>query len=220
MAEAGVVFGVGNHDDGRALFVQIGKQGHDLVTIAGVKVTRRFIREDELGVVDYGTGYGDTLLLTTGKLLRVVVAAMHDLHFVKYSFYALFAFRSFDAKIYEGELDVFENRELVYEVEALEYEADIAFAEIGPFPLIEMGDFDAVEDEAAAIRIIEKTEDIEEGGFTAPGRAHDGNELTFFDLEAELVQRDGFHLFGAVCFLEIGDLDHNNKLFSDVYKVV
>src|SRR6201992_4544608 len=65
MAVAGVVFGVGNHDDGRALFVEIGEQGHHLITIRGVEVTGRFIREDELGVIDHGAGYGYALLLHT-----------------------------------------------------------------------------------------------------------------------------------------------------------
>src|SRR6185437_2194069 len=146
MAIAGVVFGVGNHDDGRSLLVEVGKQGHHFVTVRRVEVTCRFIRQDELGVIDHGAGYGYTLLLTTGKLLRVVVAAVHDLHFVEDGFHALFSFGSFDAKVYEGEFHVLENGELVDEVKTLENEADVTFAEVGAFAFVEVGDFDAVED--------------------------------------------------------------------------
>src|SRR6202046_481916 len=49
-----------------------------------------------------GAGDGDTLLLTTGALLRVVVTTVHDLHFVEDDFDALFSFRSFYAEVDEG----------------------------------------------------------------------------------------------------------------------
>ena len=42
---------------------------------------------------------------------------------------------------------------------------------------------------------------------------HNGNEFAIFHFEAELIERDGFYFFSAVRFLEIGDLDHNYKLF-------
>ena len=213
MAVAGVVFGVGNHDDGRSLFVEIGEQGHYLVTVGGVEVTCRFIRQDELGVIDHGAGYGYALLLTTGELLGVVVAAVHDLHLVEDHFHALFSFRAFYAEIDEGEFYVFEYGQFIDQVETLENETDITFPKVCSFPLVEVGDFDAVEQEATAIGIIQETEDIEQGGFAAAGRAHDGHEFSFFDFEGEFVKCDGLYLFGAIGFLKFGDLDHDYELF-------
>jgi len=198
MAIAGVMFGVGNHYDGRSLFVEIREQGHYLVTVRGVQVTCWFIRQDEFGVVYHGAGYGYTLLLTAGKLLRVVIAPVHDLHLVQHGFDALFSFRTFYTEIYEREFNVFEDGELVDEVKALEDEADVAFAQIGAFAFVEMGDFDAVEDKATAIGIVKQTEDIQKGGFTATGGTHYGDELAFFDFESEFIQRDGFHFFRAI----------------------
>src|SRR4051812_8638552 len=78
MAVPGIVFTVRNHDDGSTLLVQVGQQGHYLITIAGVEVTSRLIRQDQFGIVHHGAGHGHTLLLTTTQLLRVMVAAVHD----------------------------------------------------------------------------------------------------------------------------------------------
>jgi len=90
----------------------------------------------------------------------------------------------------------------------LEHEADVAFAEISSFAFVEVRYFSAVEYEAASIGIIKQTQDIEECGFSAAGGAHNGYELAFFDFKAEVIQRDGFHFFGTVNFLEVTDLDH------------
>ena len=208
MAVAGVVFGVCYHDDGGALFVQIGEQLHYFITVGRVQVTSRFIGQDQLGVIDNGAGYGYTLLLTAGQLLRVVITTVHDLHLIQYNFYALFALGTFYAKIDEGQLDIFKHCELVDEVKALEYEADVAFAQVGPFAFVEMRYLGAIEDKAASIRIVEQTQDIQESGFPTAGRPHDRNEFSFLDFEAEVVQRDRFYFFGTVYFLEVTDLDH------------
>ena len=60
----GISLRVGDHYDGGALLVQLGEQLHYLQTILGVKVTRRLIGQDQLGVHHDGTGNGNTLLLT------------------------------------------------------------------------------------------------------------------------------------------------------------
>ena len=95
----------------------------------------------------------------------------------------------------------------------MEYEADVAFAEVGSFAFVEVRYFDAVEHEAACIGIVEETEYIQEGRFAATGGAHHGDEFAFFDLEGEFVKCDGLYLFGAIGFLKFGDLDHDYELF-------
>ena len=59
------MFRVCYHNNGGTLFIQVSEELHYFVTIGGVKVTCRFIRKDELGIVNYRAGYGYTLLLTT-----------------------------------------------------------------------------------------------------------------------------------------------------------
>ena len=74
MSEAGIVLGVCHHDDGGSFLIQFGKEVHHFLSVLGVKVTRRFVGKDELGIGDYGTGNGYTVLLTTRELLRIVLA--------------------------------------------------------------------------------------------------------------------------------------------------
>jgi len=202
------VFGVCYHDDRGTLLVQVRQKLHYFITVGRVEVTGRFIGQDQLGVIDYGAGYGYTLLLTAGELLRVVIAAMHDLHFVQYHFHALFAFGSFYAKIDQGQLDIFKHGELIDEVEALEYEADVAFAQVGSFAFVEVRHFYAIEHEAPAIGIVQQAQNVQKSGFSAAGGAHYGDEFPFFDFEAKVIQCDCFHLFGTVYFLKVTDLDH------------
>src|SRR2546423_9010458 len=59
----GVLFGVRDLNDGRALLVQTLEEFHDLAPLRGVQIAGRLIREDELRVRDDGAGAGDELLL-------------------------------------------------------------------------------------------------------------------------------------------------------------
>src|SRR5882724_8377718 len=137
VAVAGIVLGVRYHDDGSTLLVQIRQQLHDLVPVRGVVVTCRLIRQDQLRIIHYCPCYGHALLLTTGELLGVVVAAVHDLHLVQDDLHALLAFRSFDAQVDQRKLDVLEYGELIDQVEALEDEPYIPFAQVGSFAFVE-----------------------------------------------------------------------------------
>ena len=80
MSEAGIVLGVCHHDDGGAFLIQFGKEVHHFLSVLGVEVTRRFVGKDELGVGDYGTGYGYALVLTPRELLRIVLGSVADVH--------------------------------------------------------------------------------------------------------------------------------------------
>ncbi len=57
-----------DHDDGLARFIQLGQQGHDLVTGARVEVAGRLIGQNNVRVIDQGSGDRHALLLAAGKL--------------------------------------------------------------------------------------------------------------------------------------------------------
>ena len=61
----GIVLRVCHHNDGCALAVELFEQGHHLLTILRVEITRRLIGKDKLGIRDKGTGDSHTLLLTS-----------------------------------------------------------------------------------------------------------------------------------------------------------
>ena len=60
---------VGHHQDGlAALLVDLVQELHDLGSHLGVQVTGGLVRKDDGGVSDKGTGDGNSLALTSGKL--------------------------------------------------------------------------------------------------------------------------------------------------------
>src|SRR5262245_49684102 len=64
---------VRDHDDGLAGFVESQKQFHDLVTGLAIKITRGFVSQDNMRIIDEGPGNRNTLLLTARKLRRTVI---------------------------------------------------------------------------------------------------------------------------------------------------
>ena len=197
---AGVLDGVGYHEDGGAFAVELGEEFHYLFAVLGVEVTGGLVGEDELGVGDDGAGDGYPLLLTSGELLGEVGGAVGDVHALEDVVDHLLALRGLDLHVDEGQLHVLEDVQFVYEVEALEYEADVAFAVLGALFLFQRAYFLAEELVLARGGVVEEAEDVEEGGFAAAGGAHNGYELTLLDVEGDVVEGYGFDFFGAEYF--------------------
>ena len=70
-----IVF-VGHHNDGAPLIVQPLKEGEDLLGGDRVQISGRFIGEDEIRIVDEAASDGDTLLLATGQLRRLMAKSV------------------------------------------------------------------------------------------------------------------------------------------------
>ena len=73
------------HHDHCDLFahVQVDQNLHDDVSAAGVQITRRLVEQQDLGLVGNGSSDGDSLLLTTGKLIGEVVHALLEAHILQ-----------------------------------------------------------------------------------------------------------------------------------------
>ena len=65
---------VRTYDYRRSGSVYIKKKSHDILTHLRVKVTRRLVRDNDLGVVKHSTCYGYSLLLTAGELLGIGIS--------------------------------------------------------------------------------------------------------------------------------------------------
>ena len=180
---ARVALRVGDHHDGGALLVQLGEQIHHLLAVLGIKVASRLVGEDELGVGDHGAGDGDALLLSARELLREVLGAVGDGHSLHHGRDPLLALRGADVQVAQRQLYVFIDVQLVDEVEALEHEADVALAELGALLLLQAADLLSEQLIGALGGIIQEAEDVEQRGFAAARRPHDGDELAIVDGE-------------------------------------
>ena len=62
--------------------------------------------------------------------MRIVLGTMADIHPLQDVCHALFPFGGGHAQVGEGKLYVLRYVQFVYQIEALEYEADVAFAHV------------------------------------------------------------------------------------------
>ena len=150
---------------------------------SSARVSGGLVGEYQLGVGDHGACYGHPLLLSAGELLGEVLCTVADVHALENLGHALLALRCADAQVAKRQLHVFVDIELVDQVEALEYEADVALAELGAVLLLEPADLLAEQLVASARGVIEQSEDVQERGLAAAGRAHDGDEFAVLDFE-------------------------------------
>src|SRR5687767_13691813 len=97
----------------------------------GVVIAGGLIGEDEIRLMDHRPSDRDALLLTTGELAGQVIAAVADVHAFEHGVDLRLTLTRRGFRVDERQLDVFVNRELVDEVEALEDEADVALADRG-----------------------------------------------------------------------------------------
>ena len=65
-----------NHDGGLTVPNDFAKMFHNQVAVTPIKLTGRFVCQDDLGLVDQGPGYRHPLTLTPGKAIGRVVDAV------------------------------------------------------------------------------------------------------------------------------------------------
>src|SRR5438876_7678489 len=75
---SGDVLLVRDHDDRDAALVELLKNRHDLDAGSAVEITGRFIRQQDLRIIDQRARNRDPLLLTAGKLTWKMVLATRE----------------------------------------------------------------------------------------------------------------------------------------------
>ncbi len=203
MREAGVVGGVGDHDDGGAGGVEVAEEMHHVKAVLAVEVAGGLVAEDELWVGNHGTGHGDALLLTAGELLRIVTRPVNHVHALQHLVDLRLALRLAEPDVAQRQLHVLEDVHVIDEIEALEHEADDTATELQPVALTQGGDFATVEPVTARVGGVEESEDVEQGCFAASGRARNGYELALPDLHIHVLQGFRFYRFRAETFADV-----------------
>src|SRR5690349_5968780 len=99
---------VRDHDDRLVkLPLELCKEKQDLFRRCGVQVARRFIRDQNRRVGDNGTRDCDALLLTTGKLSRIMFHAVCQTDRLVCGFDVSLPFGFADLRQEQGQLDIF-----------------------------------------------------------------------------------------------------------------
>ena len=135
-----------------------------------VQVPGRLVAEDELRVLDQGTRDGDSLLLSSGELVRVLVPVVEQSHLLQCPVGTLLLVLGIGYDI-EGKHHVLSYRELVDQLVVLEDESAVARAVVASLLVREAGDVLAVDEDLAGGRLIQGPKPVEQGGLSASALA-------------------------------------------------
>ena len=168
---------VGDEDAGQAHAVmQAAQPAAQLLAHLGVQRAERLVQQQQLGLDRQRAGQRHALPLAAGKLRRIAVLQIAELHQLQQAQHPLadlalgHAFRTaLDA---ETEGDVVEHRHVAEQRVVLEHEADIAVARRGSRPPAGNASFSA-----AGIRPVQAGEDAQQRGLARSRRAEQRQEL-------------------------------------------
>ena len=86
----------------------------------------------------------------------------------------------------------------------LEYEAEMAVAEIRQLLRGKPAGIDAIDDDGATIRTVKGADNLQQCRLTGPAGTHDADDLTLVDMEVDALQ----HLQGAEALGDMLYVDH------------
>ena len=216
----GIALGVRHHDDRGSLGIELGEQFHYFASVLRVEVSRGFIGEDKLGLHHYGTCDGHALLLTAGELLRIMAGAVADGHATHDFRDAFLALSCGHAEVLQWQFDVLFHGELIDEVEALEYEADLPATRLGALTFPQAADLHAVEPVLPFRGIVQETEDVQQRRFAATRRTHNSNELAVLHFQCDAPEGCGLHHICAEDLLDVFEFNHLFIYYLKIYHLL
>ena len=93
-------------------------------------------------------------------------------------------------------------------MKTLENEAQIFVAKARRPLAVIIGDVLPVDGDGAARRLVEQTDDVEQGRFAATARSHDAEEFPGGHVQVDVAQGERFDGFGPVGLLDGLEMDH------------
>ena len=119
-------------NDGRAFGVKFLKQLHDLFALARVKISSRFVRQNQFRIGNDRARDTDELLLAAGQLARKQIFFGHDLKTIERVRHNRRSLVLADFSIRKRDLEIFVNRQIVEQMILLENETDLFVAQRRP----------------------------------------------------------------------------------------
>ena len=187
----------------RPLISQFCQNIHNLRTAAAIKISRRFVRQNDGRVVDERTRNRHTLLLSAGKLVRIRLHLIQQTDFAQHFRRTRQTLLLRHARVTQRERHVFRHGVGGKEVEGLEDIPEGLKAQAGFCLVGEVANVLTVEGIVSFGQIIEQTDDVEQRCFAAAGFAGDGDKFALLNVQADAGQRvDGAFAFSVdfLCF--------------------
>ena len=213
-AVLGIDLGVRHlYDRDAVFFVEFFENFHDLFRLRTLEVARGFVGQDEFGVADERPRHTHQLLLATRQLTGKEVFFGYDVEAVEYVGDAAFAFGGGYFFVQQGRLQVFIHGEIVDQVVGLKHEADVLLVEFGTPPFIEFVNGFAEKPVFAGSRLVEHTEDVQQGAFPGAAGAHDADKFALGNVRVDITQDVRFD--GAILIIAFDVFEFEHVLWSE-----
>ena len=180
---------VGDHDDRRALRVELVDQAHDRLAGRAVEVARRLVREHDRGASDQRPRDRDPLPLAARQLGRPGGEPVAETDPGERLGRALTPLADGDAGVQQPVGDVLERGRVLGEEELLEDEADPRRAHCGQLAVGHLRRVEAGDRHPPRARTLERPHQVQERRLARPGRPDDRRQLAGADAEAHALQR-------------------------------
>src|SRR6185503_15540055 len=175
--------------------MQLAEQPHDLESRRRVEVARRFVGEEDAGVVHERAGDRHALALSSRQLVGPVVHPVAQPDPFERLCGARAPFLGAEAGVNEGQLHVVQRVGAGQEIERLKYEPDLLVADPRQVVVGEIAHLLRVQPVLAARGRVEAADQVHQRRLAGPRRAHDRHVLVLADLDADAAQ--GPHRLGA-----------------------
>ena len=178
-----------NHDDRFTLAIERGKQVKDLIGGLRIQVSRRFVRQNEVGIVRQTAGDGYPLLLPARKLLGAVpqTIAQAD-QFRQFSATAPLD-RGKPPTIVQRDFDVLQHVELRDQIVRLENKADPGGPNSGQLAIIHGCNVIVAQSQGTRRRPVETTQQVEQRAFARTRRPHDRQVFALGNVKRDPTKR-------------------------------
>ena len=199
-----------DHQHGRALFVDLRQQLHDIVGHLRVDVAGRLVGDDQRRIVHQRPRQPHALLFAAGQLRRIAAALVLQVEQLQNIRHAAADLPPGLADHTHGERHVIVHGHGVDQPKILKNDPHRA-AEIRHLPPPQAGQAIVVDDHLAGGGQLLVHDQLEERAFAGAGRTDDKGELAVVDVQVDITQRRG-GTPGAVAFIYAPKFDHSIRL--------
>ena len=209
-----------DEDDGGFLLAgEPGDEFDDGGAGGGVEVARRFIGEENGGLMNEGPCESGALELSAGELVGPMMRAICQANGGQ-EFLGTLSRQGVDSAGKEkGEENVFFDREGGKEMKKLKDEADFEASKGGEFGVVQGVKGVAFEVSLAGGGGVEGSENVEEGAFTASARPGDGHDLAGENLEGHTPKRMHLGIPRGIGLMKIAGFEHEKSQILYVDKL-
>ncbi len=160
----------------------------ELFLILHIETARRFVGQDHLGMVDESTGYSYALLLTTRELGRLMGSTVVKPQEIKHLHCAASGISHRVTLNESRHHHILHSRKLGQKLMELKDKADMFVSESRELLLIIKRHINTIEQYASAISMVERTDDLQQGGLTCPTGTYDADDLALVDGEINTLE--------------------------------